>query len=152
MSNQAKKSRHLSIGEFLDVLQKEYFMCKIRKKIYPSPSDKRFYERVMHQKRETILDISERNHLPSIFEDEGEYKRYEKKVFPFIGLPLFDLTEQDIQFYYLENTEVRVNDGDVVIGIGRIESVDLDHGVVYVKLKNKKNSQPFSVKYVTRIL
>ena len=53
-----KKTRHLSTYEYLQVLQIEYIVAELRKKIYVKKKDKDFYRRVLEGIEKKIKDIS----------------------------------------------------------------------------------------------
>jgi len=144
------KDRNLTILEYFEKLQIEYFICEIRRKIYPSPVDKRYYKKVMLMKKQKIDDISQRNNLDSIFTNDEVRIDFQKRVYPDVGMPKFDLTEQDIKYYYLEDTDVRVS-GEKGI-LGKITKADLEGYIVFVKPKGVSKDKPFPLKDVTRIL
>jgi len=154
----SSKSRDLTIHEYWEQLQLEYIVAELRRKIYPIVKDKKYYERVMEQKRQKIDDISTRNHLAPIFED-SEYKQemYEK-IYNEQGIPNFIyrdekmralFEENDVVNYYYEGSEVRVK-VDNKTSIGKIESVNLMAELVEVKIKEEIKN--FPMKDVTRIL
>ena len=62
-----EKTRNLSVAEYYQTIQREYLISEFRRKIYFSPKDKKYYQRVMTHKAEKINEIAERNHLDSIF-------------------------------------------------------------------------------------
>lgn len=99
------KTRNLSIAEYFDVLQDEYMVAEFRKKIYFSPKDKSFYNRVMEHKREKIENISNRNNLDSIFNSELKRKEVQDKLFDHLGRPKFKLSDKDITNYYNPGNE-----------------------------------------------
>lgn len=94
------KSRNLSVAEYFDVIQKEYYIAEFRKKIYYNPKDKRYYGRVMGHKKEKIQDIAERNHLDSIFSSELKAAEIRSSLFDLNGRPCFELSDADRQNYY----------------------------------------------------
>jgi len=152
------KSRDLTIHEYWEQLQLEYIVAELRRKIYPIVKDKNYYKRVLEQKKEKIDDISIRNHLDSIFED-NEYKQsMYSRIYNEQGLPNFiyrdekmraQLEESDIINYYYEGSEVRVKINDK-IEIGNIESVNLMAELVEVRVNEEIKN--FSMKDVVRIL
>lgn len=94
------KTRNLSVAEYFDVIQKEYIIASFRKRIYYSPKDKRYYDRVMEHKREKIEDIATRNHLDSIFTSEAKFASIRASLFDECGRPSFEFTDADRQNYY----------------------------------------------------
>lgn len=100
MSTEKVKTRNLSIAEYFDVLQEEYLVAEFRKKVYYSPKDKAFYNRVMMHKRDKIDNISKRNNLDSIFTSEQKYNEVFNRLFDHIGKPKFQMTEKDVINYY----------------------------------------------------
>lgn len=127
-----EKTRDLTVFEFFEQLQLEYIVLELRRKIYPSLTDKDYYHRVMEQKKEKIQDIGSKNYLPSIFTDKNiKNHKYSQVYVPF-GMPNFFYKDEnhkqkyavlDKKYYYLPESEVRFSiDGE--IRIGKINSVD----------------------------
>jgi len=158
-----EKSRDLSIFEYFEQLQIEYICAELRKRIYPVVKDKKYYKRVMEQKKIKIDDIASRNDLVSIFTEGEEGNNYRKEMYGGIynkkGLPNFIYRDQemqsmfeesDINFYYLEGGEVKIVEENKSMLVGTIESVDLLEKRVKVKLGKKVKD--FSMENVTRIL
>ena len=63
MEENIKKTRNLSVAEYFDVIQREYYIAEFRRKIYYSPKDKRYYGRVMEHKKVKIEDLLERGEI-----------------------------------------------------------------------------------------
>ncbi len=171
------KDKDQSIYEFYETLQKEYIVCDLRKKIYPREKDKRYYERTLKFKEGKIIDISERNQLPSIFNSESVKKDIVGKIFNEFGLPNFiyrneaekqELRNKDIYHYYGEGVEVKVKSEDGikigVISMGIDVSWDYVDGsqfkqmvinndeIVCVKLRGESESLPILTSRVSRIV
>jgi len=147
-----KKDRNLSMVEFYEMLQKEYFIAEIKSKLYPSRKQKDFYRnRVMEGKRIKILDISNKNNLPNIFDDEETKNEIRDQIYPVIGLPQFDLTNEEIKYYYSVESEVRVEIEDRP-RIGKIIDIDFRNNVAYIKFRNSSENQPIKLNKITRIL
>ena len=118
------KNRDQSILEFFDALQKEYLVAQIRSKIYPKAKDRRYYKnRVMEGKRRSIMQISERNNIPSIFTSTTTLDMISGIVTPEWGLPLFtyknDETKEwmenlDRCNYFSPNSEVAIQTSEGV--------------------------------------
>lgn len=100
-----EKTRNISIAEFFDVLQREYLINEWRGKVYYSPKDRRYYERVCGYKRQRVEDISNRNGLKSIFNDEGVLATYRDTLFDSNGKPKFDMTYEDVRNYYSNGSD-----------------------------------------------
>jgi len=112
------KSRHLSYYEYLQKLQLEYIVAELRKKIYPSLKDKKYYLKLMESKKNTIEDICERNSLQNIFSDKKIKKEKYSKIYNIISYPNFlyrDKEEQlkfeqkDKAYYYMKDTDFKVS-------------------------------------------
>lgn len=152
------KSRDLTIVEFFNKLQEEYIIAELRRKIYPKIKDKRFWEKVMEGKHKKINDISLRNSLPNIFNNEAVKAKKYAKIYNETGFPNFiykdcedetQMAEFDKKYYYNVGSQVRVFvDGELLIG--KIDLVDFEVGEIVVDLDNDKRS--FDIKSITRIL
>lgn len=105
MIEERNKTRNLSVAEYFDVIQKEYYIAEFRKKIYYSPKDKRYYGRVMEHKRAKIEDIAGRNHLDSIFTSDAKSAEIRGMLFDGLGRPVFDMTPEDRNNYYATGNE-----------------------------------------------
>lgn len=99
------KTRNLSVAEYFDVIQREYYVADFRRKIYYSPKDKRYYGRVMEHKRAKIEDIASRNHLDSIFTSSAKAVEIRGALFDKSGRPIFDMTPEDQRNYYSVGNE-----------------------------------------------
>ena len=127
------KDRHLPIPIFLENLETEYLMCEFRSRIYVSPADKRYYKRVMGYKKDKILSISERNGLPTMFQDEAIYKEKRKKLFDAHNRPIFQLTAPDALNYYSKDAwfkDIRTSK------VGILQEADLNKGVLKISFQN----------------
>ena len=100
-----EKTRNLSVAAYFSVIQKEYFIAEFRRKIYYSPKDKSYYQRVMNHKAEKIRDISSRNHLDSIFSNPEKRNAVKAELFDEMGRPKFQMTKTDIDNYYSVGNE-----------------------------------------------
>ena len=105
MEENIKKTRNLSVAEYFDVIQREYYIAEFRRKIYYSPKDKRYYGRVMEHKRVKIEDIAKRNHLDSIFTSESKAAQVRGALFDEFGRPRFEMTAEDRNNYYSVGNE-----------------------------------------------
>lgn len=165
------KTRDLSMFEYLHVLQIEFVVAELRKKIYPSKKDKNYYSRVMIFKKEKIEDIATRNKLPTIFDDEAMKEKVYLEVYNREGgFPNFhykdngktnpktgrkeidEQMENDFYNYYLSDTEIKVIMEDNQIAIGTIKDVDEENDICRVKLRHDNEIKIVTLNRVTRIL
>ncbi len=158
-----KKSRHLSIYDFLEILQLEYLTAELRKKIYRKEDDTAYYTKVMKFKKQKILDIAKRNSLPCLFDsEETKYKMYDK-IYNKKGYPSFvyrneedQLTNElkDKRHYYAKGSEVKVTCENNEIIIGEIYKVNLTKGIIFVKPRGESIDEvkPHSKENVMRII
>lgn len=156
-----EKSRNLPIVQFLDKLQEEYIVAEIRSKIYPKPKDKEYWKsRVMPIKREKIIDIAEKNHLPHIFTNKDLYRNFWHMIIGEGGLPNFsykdevqrlELEDKDKLNYFRIGTDIRVVDADWSTPlIGTIRSVDWE--LDQVQILSGSRSLTFGFNDIVRIL
>lgn len=158
MECKVKKTRDLTIYEYFEVLQLEYIVAELRKKIYPSLNDQGYYTRVMGQKKEKIDDIAERNNLPSIFNDKKIKKIQYNKIYSSFGLPNFLYTDKehenkyavlDRKFYYFPGSEVKIIiEGEMKVG--NIDSVDFNEDKAVIIVKKQTYELPLT--HISRIL
>lgn len=158
-----KKSRHLSIYDFLEILQLEYLTAELRKKIYRKDDDIAYYSKVMKFKKQKILDISKRNTLPCIFDnEETKYNMYDK-IYNSTGYPKFVYRDEedrltneikDKRHYYAKGSEVKVSSENNEIIIGEIYKVNLEKGIIFVKPRgeSKEAVKPHPMENVMRII
>lgn len=162
MEQQRVKTRHQSLFEYLEALQLEHIQAEVRRKIYPKPKDKVFWEKVLSHKKEKIIDIASRNGLPSIFDDELVKNQYRSKIFPETGFPTFfykddiDKAEfelKDFKYYFSAGSEVKILQelGKIVIG-KIVKAPKFGEDVVLVRIKGSSEETLCSITYVTRIL
>lgn len=104
---------NLSISEYFRKLQIEYLQSEFRYKVYFSAKDKKYYQKVMNFKKEKIENISLRNSLKSIFNDEERLNKFRNELFLESGYPKFEMTKKDIEQYYLVDCDFSYN-GEVV--------------------------------------
>lgn len=157
---QPKKTRHLSTYNYLQVLQLEYIVAELRRKIYVKKKDKDFYSRVLVGKEKKIRDICLRNSLPSLFTSDEEKSNYYGQVYSKFGYPDFcyrndeqvqEHKAKDFYYYFYKDSDFKVNE-EGNIKIGTLISVDEESGVVHIKLKGEEKSRPFDVSAVARII
>lgn len=146
MSIEKGKSRSLSTAEYFIVIQMEYLQAEFRRKIYFSPKDKKYYDKVITYKKQTIEKIAERNELRSIFTSKEKMEEIKKRCFRNgNGFPLFALSEKDLYNYFLPENEFSYNN-DIVM----LKSVDFDNKKAYIDCGNE--IKPVSFSEITRVL
>lgn len=173
MSN--KKTRDLSILEFLKALQIEYINAELRRKIYPKVKDKSFYKRTLERKKEKILDISNRNKLPNIFNDDQIKKDFYEMIYIEWGIPNFlykdelhhtEFRRWDVINYFLPESEVRIKREGGEISVGTIVDssdvsstffngdgvIDENSVTIQVKERSQSNVEYILLKHISRIL
>lgn len=101
--------KNLSIVEYFNVIQAEYFIAEFKRKIYFSPKDKRYYEKVMRFKREKIENISSRYRLLNIFTSAEKAAEVKSPLFDFFGRPTFEMSQKDWDNYYSINSDFSYN-------------------------------------------
>lgn len=109
-----KKTRNLSVAEYFLAVQKEYLIAEFRKKIYFSPNDKSYYQRVMNFKAEKINDIAKRNRLDSILNNSNKMEEVKDELFDKLGKPKFEMSVTDVENYYANGNEFSFR-GDIWI-------------------------------------
>lgn len=156
------KDRNQSLLDFYNSLQKEYIVAELRSKIYPKSKDKKYYRRVMEGKKETIVQISERNHLPNIFSSADLKESIYNEVSPDWGIPNFTYRNKDTELWMQRNDKlnyygvgsdfaIRVGD-DVVIGRVSDNKRVLNHGEVTIIEAYQSTSKIFKIENLKRIL
>lgn len=131
-----KKSRNLSVAEYFVEIQKEYLIADFRRKVYYSPKDKLYYERVMGHKKEKIEDIAKRNHLSSIFNDQKTMDRVRNDLFNELGNPKFYMNETDIQNYYATGNEFSYK-GEIWI----LDQVNMDGRLTLYNINDQRYAE-----------
>ena len=94
------KTKNLSVAEYFLAIQKEYLIAEFRKKIYFSPNDKAYYQKVMNYKVEKINDIASRNRLDSILNNSERMEEMRGELFDKLGKPKFEMNKTDLENYY----------------------------------------------------
>ena len=123
------KTRNLSVAEYFDVIQKEYYIAEFRKKIYYNPKDKRYYGRVMDHKKQKIEDIASRNH----FNDEEKAVAMRNSLFDELGRPKFEMSETDLNNYYSKGNEF-----SYLGGVWMLDSINEDGSLVLYSPQEEK--------------
>jgi len=154
------KTRNLSIYDFLNVLQQEFFIAYLRNKIYVNESDKKYWAKIMGFKKGKITNLSLRNDLPSIFTDHKMYYDLYRQTVLTKGIPNFmyiseanriDLEKRDILSYYRTGCECKVYLGDGEFKIGEIKKCDVENKEIHVKFKNSDDINLYKFNQVNRI-
>ena len=84
------KSRELSITEFLQVLQLEYFSFKTRELIYERPEFVKMNRDIAEKKKEKIINLAKKFHMISIFDSKKAFQRFFTQCFSQeYGMPNF---------------------------------------------------------------
>lgn len=140
------KTRNLSIAEYFLQLQREYLIAEFRKKIYFSPKDKTYYQKVMGFKKEKIENIAKRNNLKSIFDDESVLEEIKSELFSSGGKPNFEMNDSDIENYYATGNEFSYR--------GKIWTLDYvqEDGTLILYSINKEQFESAKKEDVCRIL
>ena len=151
-------TKDLSVLQFFEVLQEEYIVCELRVKIYPIKKHKQYWKNLADEKAKKIIDIAERNNLPSIFSDRRTKRSLESRIYSDFGLPNFyypnpEKKEQqhkwDIINYYWPNADVRIKTG-TNIDLGKIVSFDSESKLVEVLVDGVLKA--VSINRVSRVL
>jgi hypothetical protein len=126
------KDRHISILEYFNCLQLEFLTYEIRSKVYPSAEDKAKFKKVLELKKIKIFDISKKNSLISIFDNDDLRKEKIDELFGQSNMPeLFN--RRDKYFYYFIGSEFSFE------GTGyKLVSYDLDGNTAIIE-NNSKN-------------
>ena len=143
------KNRNLNIADYLFELQREYFECEIRAKIYHKQKDKAYYRRCQEGKKTIIDNIAFKNKLPTIFNDKDTELKFINLVYPseIGGMAHFkNETEDDIINYYSINNPCRVEKQT-----GIIKHIDFKKKIVSVYFKDDSIKE-YSFSQVARIL
>jgi len=148
----------LSLVSYLKQLQIEYVITELRRRIYPYQQDKNFYSKLIIWKKIKIDDISLRNRLPNIFDNETVKKEIYLEVYGSGGYPKFYYSDKlpesifgtlDKKNYYFEGEDVSVviNNETIVC-----KSLGYDGKKNKVKVKIDKVIKYFDIELITRIL
>jgi hypothetical protein len=151
------KKQNLSTLQYLDKLNIEWWVNNFRKKIYPKIKDKEYYKRVCELKKNRIIEISQRNNIDCIFDNEEKMRLLNNKFKVDGGIPLFEgLNNLDLVNYYYPNSDCRVflgnSEGKPIFFIGKIKSFLKDLNSVEVLLEGDSDPKTFLINKVARIL
>jgi hypothetical protein len=152
------KDRNISIFKYFNALQQEWVCAHIRSKIYPRKSDKNFYIGVKSRKREKIIDISFKNDLPNIFDDQSTMDNIYKSIVGEFGFPkliynnFLDKKKKKKQDNFpFSGTFVKILASDSNFSIGVTDYVDIENEQVFVQERPNTRSIPFYYMDVKRI-
>lgn len=115
------KTRNLSVAEYFLQIQREYLIADFRRKIYFSPKNKTYWNKVCNYKEARINAIAKRNNLNSIFNSESKLEELRNELFDHLGKPKFNMTPDDIKNYYSNGNEFSYQ-GEIYI----LDQVDQD--------------------------
>jgi len=138
------KSRDISILDYFNILQHEYFCAELRSKIFTQQSDKDYWKTIMEHKRNKVNDIAVRNKLKSIFSDNTEYQKIFDDVLRF-GVPNFSyrdeyqkkkLEKRDMYFYFQPGSDIKFikDNGEYT---GKIKHYDLENQIIEVNFNEE---------------
>jgi hypothetical protein len=152
------KSRNQSTYEFFETLQVEYLNAELRVKIYPKLKDKEYWKKVCEGKKATILDIANRNRLPTVFDDDQLEQALKQRIYRNESYPIFVYRNEDhknnqeyydLLYYYNKGAEVRFEYfGEVKVG--RVKDYRPFSKEILLSFDDKEDRLPVSK--VTRIL
>ena len=145
------KTRHLSLLDYLEILQKEYFICEIRSRFYHNPKDKQYYKRVSEGKKAKITKIGSDNNIPNIFTNDNLFSKIKDKVYPVNGLPQFEMTQLDIEHYYSIGSDVRCLVDDSESAYGKVVKNLIKSQKILVKFKYSDEEKYVTYQHATRI-
>jgi len=137
--------------EYLNVLTKEYFVAELRRKIYSKSNDRKYWKKISGYKKDKIIDISNRNKLHHIFNDETKMNAAYNVFYPLNEIPPIILNQKDLFSYYKKDNDVTITDNGKVL-VGRIKEVDLKTAKVEVVLFDSTEHKMFRFNQVRRIL
>ena len=155
-----KKTGRLSRLEYLDVLQTEYVVAELRKKIYPKKKDRDYLLRVLEGKKDKIQNICMKDGLPSLFTNDLVRLSFYKSVYGDIGYPDFhykdadnkeEFYERDFHYYYWSGTDFKVNETGE-IKVGKLSSIDRDNSIVHIKIKGDSETRQFKMESASRVV
>lgn len=153
------KSRHLSIVDYLDQLQKEFVSAEIRFKVSKTESDKEYFRTIMKHKETKIIDIANRNKIKSIFSDKEIKDTFYNTILDF-GLPKYEyrdeyqkqrLINKDRKNYFNQGSDVKINIGETIL-VGKIKNVDFNNSVALCSFRGEGEDKIVSFENIKRIL
>ena len=144
--------KHLSRTEYLDALQREYFICECRHAFYSHYKDKVYYKKVMTHKKEKIQSLCEyMGGVINIFNDEDQKEFYKNKIISKEGRILFEMNDEDTENYYAPNCDVKFDIGGGKYDSGKLISIDLENNMTTVKVRHGKEKLIMK-KFIIRVL
>lgn len=95
--------RTLTPYNYLQTLQKEYLICRLRIAIYNNAKDVDYQLRTAELKKQRILDVAKTHNFRTIFDSEELKENMLRTFMGKGGIPLFQgLNNKDIYSYYSE--------------------------------------------------
>lgn len=153
------KSRHLSIVDYLEQLQKEYITAEIKYRVARTESDRLYHKTIMDHKKVKIVDIAERNKIKSIFNDDTVKHVMWDSVLVF-GFPKYEyrdfyqkkrLEDKDKTNYFDQNSDVKINIGTEIL-LGKIKYVDFKNNVATCIIRGSNEEKFISLDNIKRVL
>lgn len=158
-----RKSRDQKFYDYFIILQKEYIVAELRKKIYPDVTGKKKSEEIMAGKKKKVFDMSIKNSIGTIFPDLklGIKSLYDESL----RIKLYEEVYGDHypNFIYRDkNQEDKLGKKDrncyFMLGseftfegnVGNLQSIDFDKGICFIKIGNSVKECPLNC--VKRIL
>lgn len=93
---ESEKSRTIDNGEFLKILQLEYFSHKLRSQVYDRPEFIKMHNDIAERKKQKVLDLASFLHAPHIFESDRNFEQFYKNEFlQEYGLPKLQYTPKN---------------------------------------------------------
>lgn len=154
-----KSSRYLTPYQYFEVVQIEWIVAELRRKIYVKKEDREFWKKVAEGKRVTIENISQRNRLPNIFTDLDLLSSLERRIYREETYPLFIYKDEetklsqeylDLLYYYYPNTEVSFlhHSGEWYVG----KVVSYKSPLTSIVISYEGENYTLNIKSVRRIL
>lgn len=102
-------------------------------------------------KKEKILDIATRNHLPNIFDNDAAKRDYYEIFYPKGKVPIIVKTPKDLKYYYSVGSDVVVETAGAT-HYGRIQESNIKDGKVTVTIRNTEQVSEFAISTIRRIV
>lgn len=158
MMENCNKSRDISLVDYYHNLQLEFVSYFVRAKTYRKDYVE-FYNKICEGKRDKIKNISSRNNLPSIFDNEDLKNQCVSKFLNNMGLPNFLYKNAEVQKkmecwdkfnYFSKGVSVKVVISGRVI-LGTITKNDTNHEVLSVNILDSNVVNDFHYSDVARL-
>jgi len=164
-NSNTRKSRDQTFYNFFIILQKEYIVAELRKKIYSDAVGKAKSEEIMKGKKKKVFDIAMKNSLKTIFPnmnlgaeslyDEDLRVKLYREIYGDGGLPQFIYRDEnqkgklgikDKKCYFMIEAEVVDKEGKV----GSLQDVDFEKEKCWVKIEDE--IKEYNLDQIRRIL